>query len=78
MTERFLMTNASDHNQRARAIFMQALEQESTELRAQFIDDACAGDQELRTEVGELIASLQKAGSFMERKPAADIEQTFV
>src|SRR2546423_6132685 len=43
------------------------------EERAAFLDEACAGDQQLRKDVQALIAANEKAGSFIE-KPALDVE----
>src|SRR5438876_9124414 len=53
-------------------LFHAALERQP-EGRAAFLDEACAGDQELRKEVEVLIAANEKAGSFIE-KPALDVE----
>ena len=68
--------NPSDFNQRAKVVFMAALEKESPELRNQYLDQACANDSELRREVIELLASLKQADSFLENKPGAGLEQT--
>ena len=68
--------NPSDLNQRAKAVFMAALEIESPDLRNQYLDLACADDPELRREVLELLASLRQSGSFLENKPGAAFEQT--
>jgi serine/threonine protein kinase/tetratricopeptide (TPR) repeat protein len=46
-------------------LFAAAVEREGN-LRAVFLDEACSGDGSLRAEVGELIASHELAGSFME------------
>src|SRR5438876_293071 len=53
-------------------LFHSAIER-APEERAAFLDEACAGDQELRKEVEVLIAANEKAGSFIE-KPALDVE----
>src|SRR3982751_6830941 len=53
-------------------LFHSALEREPEE-RAAFLDEACAGDQQLRTEVEALIAANEQAGSFIE-KPALEVE----
>src|SRR6185295_11879421 len=34
-------------------------------MRAAFLDEVCSGDPSLRAELGELIASHERAGSFM-------------
>ncbi|MCM3905657.1 MAG: protein kinase [Pyrinomonadaceae bacterium] len=36
---------------------------------AAFLDEACAGDAELQHQVGELLASLEEAGDFIEQAP---------
>ena len=53
-------------------LFHLALER-APEERAAFLDQACAGDQQLRREVGALIAAHERAGSFIE-KPALEVE----
>src|SRR5438094_10607302 len=53
-------------------LFHSAIER-APEERGAFLDEACAGDQELRKEVETLIAANEKAGSFIE-KPALDVE----
>src|SRR6185369_8910223 len=52
-------------------IFHAALEREAGR-RADFVDQACAGDETLRKEVQSLIASHERAGGFIET-PAADL-----
>ena len=41
--------------------------------RGAFLDRACAGDGELRRDVEVLVASHERAGSFME-KPAVEVD----
>src|SRR6266550_2147487 len=53
-------------------LFHAALEREPVE-RAAFLDEACAGDQQLKKEVEALIAASEQAGSFIE-KPALELE----
>ena len=53
-------------------LFHSAMERAPTK-RAAFLDEACAGDEELRKEVESLIAADERAGSFIE-KPALDVE----
>src|SRR5438270_328927 len=53
-------------------LFHAALEREPDD-RAAFLDEACAGDQQLRREVEALIAANEQAGSFIE-KPALEVE----
>jgi serine/threonine protein kinase/tetratricopeptide (TPR) repeat protein len=45
-------------------LFEAALEREGS-LRAPFLDEVCSGDPSLRAELGELIASHERAGSFL-------------
>jgi len=52
--------------QTIKEIFHVALEQEPDQVSA-FLDTACNGDEALRREVEELLASSQKAGRFIER-----------
>ena len=54
-------------------LFHSALEREPHD-RASFLDEACAGDQQLRREVEALIAANEQAGSFIE-KPALELER---
>lgn len=56
----------SDRNQRIKTIFHSALEREGVERRA-FLDGACAGDEELRQQVEQLMVSHEAADSFIEQ-----------
>ena len=53
-------------------LFHSAMER-NPEERAAFLDQACAGDQELRREVEGLVAASEQAGSFIEG-PALEVE----
>jgi eukaryotic-like serine/threonine-protein kinase len=53
-------------------LFHSALER-APEERAAFLDEACAGDQQLRKEVEDLITANEQSGSFIE-KPALEAE----
>src|SRR5437870_4937768 len=53
-------------------VFAQAIEIESSEDRAAFLDQACGNEPELRREVENLVVDYFKAGRFLE-KPAAHI-----
>src|SRR6266568_6680623 len=53
-------------------LFHSALELSQKE-RAEFLDEACAGNDLLRREVEALIAANEQAGSFIE-KPALEVE----
>jgi tetratricopeptide (TPR) repeat protein len=54
-----------------RDIFIAALQQEDPAQRQDFLDEACAGQPELRRQVEDLLRLYQDAGSFLE-KPAAE------
>ena len=54
---------------RVKEIFAAALEREAV-LRAAYIEQACAGDDELRTEVVSLIEAHETAGDFIEEEAA--------
>src|SRR5438552_1252578 len=53
-------------------LFYSALEREPAQ-RSAFVDEACAGDEELRRQVEALLAANEEAGSFIEN-PAFQIE----
>jgi eukaryotic-like serine/threonine-protein kinase len=57
--------------QKVKQVLYSALEREATE-RAAYLDEACAGDESLRSEVEALLASYERAGSFFEM-PAAEV-----
>jgi serine/threonine protein kinase/Tfp pilus assembly protein PilF len=57
--------------QRIKELLHSALER-APQGRAAFVDDACAGDSTLRSEVEDLIASHEQAGSFIE-SPAFEL-----
>src|SRR3954451_1112381 len=56
-------------------LFAQAIEIESPEARAAFLDQACGSDPECRREVEKLVSDHFRAGEFLER-PAAHIVAT--
>src|SRR5438132_1489428 len=56
-------------------IFAQAIEIESPEARAAFLEQACGNDPERRREVEKLVVDHFRAGEFLER-PAAHIVAT--
>jgi len=56
-------------------IYYQALERKSQEERTAFLDEACAGDADLRGNVEALLRSNDKAGNFLEAPPV-DCEVT--
>ena len=49
-----------------------ALERDRT-LRGAFLEEACAGDEELQREVGSLLAQEGQVGSFLEASPLEDL-----
>jgi serine/threonine protein kinase/tetratricopeptide (TPR) repeat protein len=53
------------------AIFLAALEKQSPEERAAYLDQACAGNTELRSCVGRLLAAQPKVGGFLEQPAVA-------
>ncbi len=55
----------------AKAIFLEAIEKQDATQRNHFLDEACAGDAELRCRVEELLSSSEEAENFMENKPGA-------
>lgn len=62
--------------QRLQALLQSALER-APEQRSAFLDEACAGDESLRKQVEDLIASSERAGGFLE-SPVAEIAAHFV
>ena len=60
----------------AKSIFLAAIEKQDAAERNHFLDEACAGDAELRHRVEELISSFAKASEFMEDKPGAAFSTT--
>ena len=62
------MANESK-NQRREKIFSKASEITDAKARAEFLNAACGGDQQLRSEVEGLLKHDQDAGSFLERRP---------
>src|SRR5260370_5775139 len=57
------------------SILAAAVEIESDAKRREFVDQACAGDAELKRRVEELLENHFRAGSFLE-SPAADLLST--
>lgn len=60
----------SNWNPKANSLFAQAIELESADQRSDFLDDACAGDAELRSAVEQILKAHNDAGSFLEQPPA--------
>jgi serine/threonine protein kinase len=59
------------------SVFATALEKNSPRERQAFLDEACAGNAELRAQVEELLRADADAGSFLEHSPA-DVDATVV
>jgi serine/threonine protein kinase/tetratricopeptide (TPR) repeat protein len=59
------------------SLFEAAVEIESAEERAAFLDASCGENHELRQEVENLLASDEQVGSFLEQ-PAPELEATFI
>ena len=53
-------------------IYLDALGREALEARSAYLEDACAGNPELRCRVERLLEAHQKVGSFLE-SPAPEI-----
>ena len=54
-------------NPKANEIFVNALEEASSESRAAYLDEICGGDADLRQQVDALFAAHGQAGSFLNR-----------
>ena len=52
------------------SIFLEALQKQTPEDRAAYLDGACAGDAELRRSVEMLLKAHAKAGDFLNKAPA--------
>lgn len=65
------MKTESENSENVAAIMCEAVEIESAEERDRFLDEACAGDEQLRARVDELIGNHLAAGSFLNH-PAVD------
>jgi eukaryotic-like serine/threonine-protein kinase len=50
-----------------RSIFLAALDKNTPDERASYLEEACAGDPVLRQQVEALLQSHQEAGSFLQR-----------
>lgn len=60
------MSETPESRRRARTVFLEAVGKETSVERQQFLDAACAGDDDLRREVDDLLGLLKEAGSFLE------------
>src|SRR5262245_12964199 len=57
-------------NERANEMFLKAIDIDSAEERASYLDQACAGDFDLRASVETLLKAHTAAGTFLESPPA--------
>src|SRR5262245_66630728 len=64
-----------DSQERAKTIFLNAAELGSEAQRRDYIEDQCAGDEELRREVDQLLEHHRHSGSFLE-SPIIDVSPT--
>src|SRR5262245_55549257 len=62
--------NMSSHRSTEETIFAKALEFQSAELRNAYLEGACGGDAQLRTQVDSLIAAHEASGAFLPVRPA--------
>src|SRR5262249_28900941 len=58
-----------------RSVFEHALEISSAAERRAYLDDACAGQPQLRSKVESLLNAHSDAGSFLGSSPVADVAQ---
>src|SRR5262245_20996200 len=54
-------------------IFFAALEKGSPQERAAYLDEACAGDPDLRRRVDKMLAAQAQAGSFLEQPACSQV-----
>ncbi len=59
----------SQQNDAVKSVFDRAAECESAEHRKAYLDDACAGNRELRSRVESLLEAYDQAGEFLENRP---------
>ena len=62
------MSNESKR-QRREEVFSEAAEIADAKIRSEFLDNACEGDDQLRSEVEALLRHDQDAGSFLQKPP---------
>jgi hypothetical protein len=58
------------------SIFLEALQKTTPAERAAYLDQACAGNEELRRNVEMLLKAQAKAGDFLNQPAAAAVERT--
>ena len=64
-TEKERLETPADRWQQLEAIFQAAIER-PPDLRREFIDEVCAGDESLRSEAERLVTSFEEASDFIE------------
>ena len=64
----------NDLEQRAKPIFLEAIEQKSAEGRALFLDSSCGSDQSLRARVEDLLRAHAQAGQFLGGSPPTKVD----
>jgi hypothetical protein len=62
--------------QRVKQVFLAAVEKSDRAARNVYLDDACAGDDELRRQVEALLAQHEQASGHLEAPPASFLEKT--
>jgi len=62
-------SKADNRAEEVKAIFLESLDKNAGAARASYLDDACAGNVRLRSEVESLLLAHEKAGEFLD--PAA-------
>src|SRR3954447_16756275 len=69
----------SESNPKTESLFAAALALESPEERANYLDQACGPDHQLRAQVEELLAAYPKVERFLEspaREPVATVDES--
>ena len=67
-----------DHPAPLEAIFFAALEKDAPQERSAYLDEACAGDPDLRRRVEKMLAGQAQAGNFLEQPahcPAVTVDE---
>ena len=62
----------SQSRENVKTIFGKALQIQSPDELAEYLDRACAGDTSLRGEIEDLLGAIEKAGNFLGESPPAD------
>ena len=62
-------TNAMKPGSREQAVFAEALQRDSLEVRAAYLEGACGTDTALRRRVDALLRAVESAGDFLEQPP---------